>query len=172
MVTCPTPVQDEGTASFFDARPSEAYGDAIAEPVAETSTVGSPIDVQVTIHADLVTTSPADLVATEAGEPIDFETDVAFEAEDAVMFEAAFDETAPDTVSGPAASEAAVPAPDGEAVAPDPLDVAPTPDAPAVDVIDPPAPVAVTEDRVLLQFAATVPHDLAELQRIAADNQW
>ena len=36
----------------------------------------------------------------------------------------------------------------------------------------PPAPVSDTEDRVLLQFAATVPHDLAELRRIAADNQW
>jgi hypothetical protein len=40
------------------------------------------------------------------------------------------------------------------------------------DPIEPPAAVPDTEDRVLLQFAATVPHDLAELRRIAADNQW
>jgi hypothetical protein len=48
-------------------------------------------------------------------------------------------------------------------------------DAPAIEVaydIDTPTAVPETEDRVLLQFAATVPHDLAELRRIAADNQW
>ena len=59
--------------------------------------------------------------------------------------------------------------------------VRPTPDGftpPALpvaapdDVIDSHAAVSDTEDRVLLQFAATVPHDLAELRRIAADNQW
>ena len=38
--------------------------------------------------------------------------------------------------------------------------------------LDSPAAVSDTDDRVLLQFAATVPHDLAELRRIAADNQW
>ncbi len=38
--------------------------------------------------------------------------------------------------------------------------------------IEPPAAAPDPEDRVLLQFAATVPHDLAELRRIAADNQW
>jgi hypothetical protein len=48
------------------------------------------------------------------------------------------------------------------AIEPEPLDV-PT---------DLPAAVPDTDDRVLLQFAATVPHDLAELRRIAADNQW
>jgi hypothetical protein len=46
------------------------------------------------------------------------------------------------------------------------------PEAAPGDLVDSPAAVSDTEDRVLLQFAATVPHDLAELRRIAADNQW
>ena len=46
------------------------------------------------------------------------------------------------------------------------------PDAAPDDVTDSHAAVSDTDDRVLLQFAATVPHDLAELRRIAADNQW
>ncbi len=58
----------------------------------------------------------------------------------------------------------------------DVLDAVDAVDAPAIEVapddIEPPAAVPVTDDRVLLQFAATVPHDLAELRRIAADNQW
>ena len=74
-----------------------------------------------------------------------FESDVAFEAADAVMFEAA-----------PAAEDAA------DVVPALPLDA--TPDSPAA--------VPETEDRVLVQFAATVPHGLADLRRIAADNQW
>jgi hypothetical protein len=175
VVTPPRPVLGEGTSSFFDARPSHAYGDAAVEPVAETPTVAPLIDVHVAIHADLVSTPGADVAAGEASEPVDVDTEVAFEAE-AVMFEAAFDEVAADSGSGPAASEPPASEPFALAlvdapVTPDTLDAAPTPAAPDVDVIDPPASVAIT-DRVLLQFAATVPHDLAELQRIAADNQW
>jgi hypothetical protein len=45
-------------------------------------------------------------------------------------------------------------------------------DAAPDDSIDLPVVRPEREDRVLLQFAATVPHDLAELRRIAADNQW
>jgi len=37
---------------------------------------------------------------------------------------------------------------------------------------EPPDAAPAADDRVLLQFSATVPHDLAELRRIAADNQW
>jgi hypothetical protein len=42
---------------------------------------------------------------------------------------------------------------------------------PAIPAIDP-GPPSAPEDRVMLQFAASVPPDLAELRRIAADNQW
>lgn len=86
---------------------------------------------------------------------------VAFEAQDGVLFEEAF-EDAPVT-GGQTGDD--TPAPD--AFAPPAL-----PDAALDASIDSPAAVSDTEDRVLLQFAATVPHDLAELRRIAADNQW
>ena len=92
---------------------------------------------------------------------------MAFEAEDAVLFDAAFDGTPAESESTPPAGELAVAAPiDAPIDAPPDVPV----DAPSDD--DLPAPVPVTEDRVLLQFAATVPPDLAQLQRIAADNQW
>ena len=51
-------------------------------------------------------------------------------------------------------------------------DVRDCPTRRSTTLIDSPAAVSDTDDRVLLQFAATVPHDLAELRRIAADNQW
>jgi hypothetical protein len=207
VVTPPTPVQDDGTSSLFDPRPSESYGEALVEPVAEASFVEPTIDVHVSIHADLVSVPDGEVAAGDVAEPIDFETDVAFEAEDAVMFEPAFDgtpveiESAPaDIESAPAVIESApaviesAPAETGNAAAagdragaapvdlavagPIDLDVvAPidaSPDAPADAPADDdlPALVPVVEDRVLLQFAATVPPDLAELQRIAADNQW
>jgi hypothetical protein len=156
VVTVPTPVQDEGTSSFFDARPSEVYGDAAIEPT---------IDVHVAIHADLAAVPADDLATGEAAESVDFDTDIAFEAEDAVMFASAVEETpAPAEAASVVDEVAAAPAPEALSVAPA--------EVPADDVIDPPVPVTATEDRVLLQFAATVPHDLAELQRIAADNQW
>jgi hypothetical protein len=85
---------------------------------------------------------------------------VAFEAEDAVAFEEAF-EAAPIVDAAPVDCST----PDQSATTA-PADTAPD------EFTLPPAPVSDTEDRVLLQFAATVPHDLAELRRIAADNQW
>jgi hypothetical protein len=63
-------------------------------------------------------------------------------------------------------------APTGAEVSTPAFSTSATPEAALDDPIEPPAAVSDTEDRVLLQFAATVPHDLAELRRIAADNQW
>ena len=167
VVTPPMPVSEGGTSTLFDSRPSEAYGDAPVEAVAETPSVEPTIDVHVSIHGDLVAMPVGDGAAGEVSEPIDFETDVAFEAEDAVLFDAAFDGTPAESESTPPAGELAVAAPiDAPVDAPPDVPV----DAPSDD--DLPAPVPVTEDRVLLQFAATVPPDLAQLQRIAADNQW
>jgi hypothetical protein len=90
---------------------------------------------------------------------------VAFEAEDAVLFESAFeaDGVAPDAVEYAAAPEAIEPIETTEPL--EPIDE-------GLDALaDLPLPAAA-DDRVLLQFSATVPHDLAELRRIAADNQW
>jgi hypothetical protein len=92
------------------------------------------------------------------GEP-SAEAAVAFEAEDGVMFEEAFE-------AAPVVDAAAV-----DVSTPDQFATSAPPAAPD-DLIDSPAAVTDTDDRVLLQFAATVPHDLAELRRIAADNQW
>jgi hypothetical protein len=141
-VRLPTLARETTPSSFFDARPSESY---------------------------------------DHGEPSD-EAAVAFEAEDGVMFEEAF-EGAP-IVEDPAAPEPIVadaePAALELAAAPTGLEMS-TADEPATsmlpaaaadDLLESPAPPTDTEDRVLLQFAATVPHDLAELRRIAADNQW
>jgi hypothetical protein len=109
-VLAPTP------ASFFDARPSERYGEPPAEAAA------------------------------------------AFGAGDGVMFAEAFEG----------------PPPIGDAVTTGGFGAEPAvlarADLPTDD--DSHAAVSDAEDRVLLQFAATVPHDLAELRRIAADNQW
>ena len=129
-VTPPRPVLDATPASFFDARPSESYG----EPSAEAA--------------------------------------VAFEAEDGVMFEAAF-EGAP-AIDDPAVADAVRAVDCGRARRLDARRVraARAARCGARRSIDSPAAVSDTEDRVLLQFAATVPHDLAELRRIAADNQW
>jgi hypothetical protein len=77
------------------------------------------------------------------------EEGVAFEAEEGVAFEAVPMDVVDDARTEP-----------------------PTFDETPDEVLESPAPVADTDDRVLLQFAATVPHDLAELRRIAADNQW
>ena len=116
------------------------------------------------------------MAAPEATDGVELDGEVAFEAEDAVMFEAAFDD-APmveaDSVDARrrqlAASEPTSPTldagrrqSDADAVRTRRLD----------DSSTTPAAVPATDDRVLLQFAATVPHDLAELRRIAADNQW
>ena len=139
-VTQPTPAPEPTPSSFFDARPSDNYGDA-----------------------------PDDAA-------------VAFEAEDGVQFEEAFEEAVEQVVeqaveAGPAIEPASIEAGEtsiaGDVPPPLPEFVAVAPPEAALDdPIDPPAAVPDTEDRVLLQFAATVPHDLAELRRIAADNQW
>ena len=85
-------------------------------------------------------------VVLDASDSIDFESEVAFEAADA-----------PPTIDEPAAADA--------------LDASPI-EAACDDAVEHAAAGPDTDDRVLLQFAATVPHDLAELRRIAADNQW
>ena len=193
VVTPPTRVPGGATSTLFDSRPSESYGDAPIEPVTEPSPVEPMIDVHVSIEADLVSVPGGDVAAGDRAEPIDFETDVAFEAEDAVMFEPAFDGTPAAIESTPAETESvaeaeSTPAETGsvaeaesvstetEFVVAAPIDapIDALPDAPADALADDdlPAPVPAAEDRVLLQFAATVPPDLAELQRIAADNQW
>jgi hypothetical protein len=141
-VTPPRPVASSTTSSFFDARPSESYGEAAEVPIEA--------------HAEV-----------QAEAHVDFEGEVAFEAEDAVMFETAFEDT-------PAVEETPVVEAAVEAVAeiePEPL-VAAEPNPVLDEAVDLPAAVPDADDRVLLQFAATVPHDLADLRRIAADNQW
>jgi hypothetical protein len=95
---------------------------------------------------------------------------VAFEADEALMFDEAV-EVAP--AVDERADLAPVDAGTGEDLSTgDGFTASALPDAAPDDVIDSRAAVPDTEDRVLLQFAATVPHDLAELRRIAADNQW
>ena len=106
------------------------------------------------------------------GEP-SAEAAVAFEAEDGVMFEAAF-EGAP-AIDDAGRRRRAVADAGARAVVPTRSTRCTPPALPVAapdDVIDSRAAVSDTEDRVLLQFAATVPHDLAELRRIAADDQW
>ncbi len=138
-VRAPRPAFDSTPKSFFDARPSESFGDPPAEAA------------------------------------------VAFEAEDGVMFEEAF-EDAP-VIDDPVMADPVVVADEpalvdlagaltGAEVSTPAFATSATPEAALDDPIEPPAAVSDTEDRVLLQFAATVPHDLAELRRIAADNQW
>jgi hypothetical protein len=173
--TPPMPVSAGSAASMFDARPSEAWRDAEThEPVAEA------------------TTPAAD---TPVADGIDFETDVAFEADDAVMFEPAFEADGAPVVEAPSIAAAgdvveaepvaAATEPELEAepepepaiqVAPaaeaEPLDV--TPSEPAVEraAADETTAAAPDDDRALMPFIATVPVDLADLRRIAADNQW
>ena len=94
---------------------------------------------------------------------------VPFETEEAVTFEG--------VVEGPAIAEPAflelADAGTGEVLStPDGFTTPALPDAAPGDVTHSHAAVSDTDDRVLVQFAATVPHDLAELRRIAADNQW
>jgi hypothetical protein len=162
VVTPPTAVVDAPVSSMFDSRPSESYGD-----VAVTATPES------------------------ASEDVAFESEIAFEAEDAVMFEAAFEEPVPEAVAPALEADAAEPVVDAaaepvveaatdvlvevnvvlEPATDEPVEAA-EPMLDGVDPIDVPAAVPSGDDRVLLQFAATVPQDLAELRRIAADNQW
>jgi len=154
-VTPPRPVHEATTSSFFDSRPSHTFGGAPTPPEADV---------------------PADS---------DAENGVAFEAED-VVFEAAFDEMSAFAASAiadePAAPEAVEahpidlapmpPAVVDEVAAPETFDAATAPDTESEERTAQPAAQVGAEDRVLAQFAATVPQDLAELGRIAADNQW
>ena len=154
-------IDEPAGASMFDSTyiPPTYEIEASAEPMFEV-TPPTPVADAPAAASPFFDARPsenfgdaAEAVAVEspraAAEGVDFETEVAFEAADAVMFEPSFDDAA-----------AAAP--------PDP----PAIDEASTDDIDTPAAVPDTEDRVLLQFAATVPHDLAELRRIAADNQW
>lgn len=104
------------------------------------------------------TSEPPAELAEPVAEVLDVETDVAFEADDTVMFESVFD-----AAEAGADADVAVTA-DAEVAA-----------APAEDV-EPAAAASVTapdeDDRALLPFTSTVPLDLADLRRIAADNQW
>jgi hypothetical protein len=149
-----TPEEPAAASSMFDATYTPPLADA-------TPVAASQFDVRLPRPALGATPSSFfDAHRSESfGEP-PAEAAVAFEAEDVVMFEEAV-EAAPvvdaATIDVSTTGEFATSAP--PAAAPD-------------DLIDPPAAVPDTEDRVLLQFAATVPHDLAELRRIAADNQW
>jgi hypothetical protein len=166
-VTPPTPVQAAAASSFFDPQPSEAYGEAPVEPLVAAAAEG-------------------DVAALDASDGIDFESDVAFEAADPVfepLFEASLEpalEPSFEATLEPSFEATLEPSFDLAATdvppAADDLTPAEALDAPTLEAaadadIEPPA-AAPDADRVLLQFAATVPHDLAELRRIAADNQW
>jgi hypothetical protein len=150
-------VRTEPASSMFDA--------TYTPPVVDlTPVAASQFDVRLPRPAlDATPSSFFDAHRSESfGEP-SAEPAVAFEAEDGVMFEEA-SEAAP--VVAAAAGDAFVD------LSPDPFATSALPAAAPDDLIDPPAAVPDTEDRALLQFAATVPPDLAELRRIAADNQW
>jgi hypothetical protein len=101
---------------------------------------------------------PSAAIAAEAADaaPIAFDSD---EAADVVAFEAM--DVVPDPALEPADAEPAS----------DTAQAAAATEPPAIPAIDP-GPPSAPEDRVMLQFAASVPPDLAELRRIAADNQW
>ena len=158
-ITPPMPVFAAASSSAFDSRPSEHYGD---RPAADAA-------------VEAIDTAEAE------PEAIDFATEVAFEAEDAVMFEPAFEAEpaapAAEETPEPLASVEVAPAHDlvAEAAVADamePIDVIEPVEEGLDTLAEPPDAAPAADDRVLLQFSATVPHDLAELRRIAADNQW
>jgi hypothetical protein len=170
----PTPrgMQDRGV--FEDgAGATEPAGDS--EPVVEiAASAGEAVD------------SP---VVFEAEDTLEFEP--AFEPVDAPLGAAVSDAALPGSVIEPETMSASAHAPEQPAdLPPDqpaaslpdlPPDLpAPLPDLPpelpveaALETLPDPSPAPLdVEDRVLQQFAATVPQDLADLRRIAADNQW
>jgi len=158
-ITPPMPVFAAASSSAFDSRPSEHYGD---RPAADAA-------------VEAIDTAEAE------PEAIDFATEVAFEAEDAVMFEPVFEAEpaapAAEETPEPLASVEVAPAHDlvAEAAVADamePIDVIEPVEEGLDTLAEPPDAAPAADDRVLLQFSATVPHDLAELRRIAADNQW
>ena len=163
------------SASMFDGTymPPAAADVVVAEPQFDVTPPRAMVDGP---PASMFDARPSE----SYGEP-SAEAAVTFEAEDSVMFEEAFEaeafEAVPNIDDPVVADEPALP----ERVDAGTSDDVSTPgvfatpalqDAAPDDVIDSPAAVSDTDDRVLLQFAATVPHDLAELRRIAADNQW
>ncbi|MEO5820687.1 MAG: hypothetical protein ABIT71_09295 [Vicinamibacteraceae bacterium] len=169
-VTPPTPVAYGAASSFFDPHPSEAYGDRAIGPAADVVEVEADAFIETIV--DAATIEPDAGPVVETADVTEFESAVAFEAEDAVMFEAAFDDVPVDAPIDVAVDLVVALSPVVEDL---PMSDALEASAEAIvadGIIEPPAAVADTEDRVLLQFAATVPHDLADLRRIAADNQW
>jgi hypothetical protein len=176
--TPPMPVARGSESSMFDAQPSDRWRATEAGEPAET---GEPVEAAAT---------GAGAAADAEGEAdgIDFETDVAFEADDAVMFESAFEAGASPSADAALLAAAAepvlAPAPEPEAAAeaavvepvaeiapfaePEPIETAL--ETAATD--DQPAAAPDEDERALLPFTSTVPVDLADLRRIAADNQW
>jgi hypothetical protein len=156
--TPPAPVYEASASSMFDARPSEAWRAAgTSEPAVEAA--------EPAVEAAVA-------IAEPEGDGIDFETDVTFEADDAVMFESVFEagaEAAPAAEAIVAEAVAAEPEPEvvASVAATEPLEASVEEAADS----EPPA-TAPDDDRALLPFTATVPQDLADLRRIAADNQW
>jgi hypothetical protein len=138
------PVEEPAGESMFDATYMPPAIDEVVAPDAQFD-VTPPRPVFDATPSSFFDSRRSESYGDAPAEPV-----VAFEAEESVVFDEVF-EAAP--AEEPASADA-------------------TPHAVLDDLDEPPAVVPDTEDRVLLQFAATVPHDLAELRRIAADNQW
>jgi hypothetical protein len=161
---------EEGDAVAFEA--AADAGEPMPPPVPEPVAVATFFDAtpQPVAHpgVSMFDATPAVAVpdqaeaAVDAGAEVAFEAPIAFEAEDVIDFEPSFE---------PDFAQAEVAPVD---VAPDELARHDATDLPGEPVLEPPSdqPPALPDDRVLQQFAATVPPDLAELRRIAADNQW
>jgi hypothetical protein len=138
------PVEEPAGESMFDSTYMPPVIDHVVAPDAQFD-VTPPRPVFDATPSSFFDSRRSENYGDAPAEPL-----VPFEAEESVAFDEAV-EAAP--AEEPAAADA-------------------TPDAVLDDLDEPPAVAPDTEDRVLLQFAATVPHDLAELRRIAADNQW
>ena len=163
------PAAEPAASSFFDPTPRGMQDRGVAA-----------LDEEPTAAADYVAADvPASGIEPAA---VVLEAAVLFEPEDAVDFEASFDAPVEEPALPPAlpivAAEPAVAAtePAIEASTPEAVvaDLPPAlPEPPPLEPLPDLSPAALdTEDRVLQQFAATVPSDLADLRRIAADNQW
>jgi hypothetical protein len=182
FVTPPAPVHSESASSMFDARPSEAYGGGAPEVAA-----AAPVEAEAEAieFASEVAFEPEDAVVFESvfedeglgaltvAEPPALPPALALDVvESADPMDAAEIAAVPDAASTSeplSPVEIASAAELLDAVEPtEPIDNAEGLDAPS----DLPVPAAGPDDRTLVQFSATVPHDLAELRRIAADNQW
>jgi hypothetical protein len=199
--TPPAPVHAESSSSMFDACRSDTYDGAPVVEVTPPHPMSFRTERDAVVEPMAAEAEPAVEAAADPGAidgAIDFETEVAFEAADAVLFEPAFDAESIDVPAvaelvEPPALPAAVSTQDVEVVAvPEPIHdfspVGPVDDIETVEPLEPidedclrldaepppdlPMAASLPDDRVLLQFSATVPHDLAELRRIAADNQW